>query len=245
MGAGKNLTGQVAVVTGSSRGIGRAIAHGLVECGASVCMVGRDREALKKSAPPSTGGQTVVRAYEADLSIDMDIDRLAESIQRDFGRVDILVLAAGLHYMGAIESTPVEQLDLLYRANVRAPYMLAQALLPSIKASPGQIVFINSSVGIKSKAQVGHFAATQHALRALADSLRDEINSSGVRVMSVFPGRTATPRTQAVFEQEGREYNPDLLLQPEDVADVVIHALLMPRTAEVTDVSLRPLVKSY
>jgi NADP-dependent 3-hydroxy acid dehydrogenase YdfG len=244
LGPDKGLSNQVAVVTGASRGIGQAIALALAERGVTLCMVGRDMTALKKAAPPSTGGQNV-QLYEADLSIDSDVDSLASSIQRDFGRVDILVLAAGMHYMGTIERTPVEQLDLLYRANVRAPYMLTRALLPVIKAGPGQIVFINSSVGIKSKAQVGHFASTQHALRALTDSLRDEINPSGVRVMSVFPGRTATPRTQSVFEQEGREYKPGLLLQSEDVAAVVIHALSLPRTAEVTEVSVRPLVKSY
>ena len=245
MGASKTLTDQVAVVTGASRGIGRAIAQGLLECGAGICIVGRDKEALIAAVMPPAGRQSIVRAYEADLSIDIDVDRLAVSIQRDFGRVDILVLAAGMHSMGAIEDTPVEQLDSLYRANVRAPYMLMRALLPCIKTGPGQIVFINSSLGIKSKAKVGLFASTQHALRALADSLRDEINSSGIRVMSVFPGRTATPRMQTIYEQEGKEYKPEKLLQPEDVADVVIHALTMPRTAEVTDLSVRPLVKSY
>lgn len=233
------------MVTGASRGIGRAIAQRLVACGARVCLVGRHKESLMKAVTRPTGRQSELQAYEADLSIDIDVHSLVDSIKRDFGKVDVLVLAAGMHHMGTIENTPVEQLDALYRANVRAPYMLMRALLPIIKIGPGQIVFINSSLGIKSKAQVGLFASTQHALRALADSLRDEINSSGIRVMSVFPGRTATPRMQTIYEQEGKEYKPEKLLQPEDVADVVIHALTLPRTAEVTDLSVRPLVKSY
>jgi NADP-dependent 3-hydroxy acid dehydrogenase YdfG len=241
----KHLTDQVAVVTGASRGIGRAIAQSLAGCGADLCLVGRDKKTLEHATSSIPGNKNVVRTYETDLCVDIDVSRLADSIRRDFGRVDILVLAAGMHYMGTIENTPVEQLDSLYRANVRAPYMVIQALLPAIKASPGQIVFINSSVGLRAKARVGHFASTQHALKALTDSLREEVNSSGVRIISVFPGRTATPRMQSIYEQEGKPYKPDLLLQPEDIAEVVIDALSMPRTAEVTDISVRPLKKSY
>jgi NADP-dependent 3-hydroxy acid dehydrogenase YdfG len=242
LGADRFLSDQVAVVTGASRGIGRAIAQGLVECGANLCVVGRHKETLTMEAPSP---RTAIRAYEADITIDIEVDNLADNIQRDFGKVDILVISSGLHYMGEIETTPVGQLDLLYRANVRAPYRLTQALLPSLKENRGQIIFINSSLGLNSKAHVGHFASTQHALRALADSLRDEINAFGVRVVSVFPGRTATPRMKSIFEQEGKKYQPELLLQPADVADLVIHALKLPRTAEVTDIAVRPLMKSY
>jgi short-subunit dehydrogenase len=241
----QHLTDQVAVVTGASRGIGRAIAQSLAGCGANLCLVGRDKKTLEQVTTSNPGHKNVVRTYETDLCVDIDVSRLAEGIARDFRRVDILVLAAGMHYMGTIENTPVDQLDSLYRANVRAPYMLTRALLPAIKAGAGQIVFINSSVGLRSKAGVGHFASTQHALKALTDSLRDEVNSSGVRIISVFPGRTATPRMQLIYEQEGKQYTPDLLLQPEDVAEVVIDALIMPRTAEVTDISVRPLKRSY
>jgi NADP-dependent 3-hydroxy acid dehydrogenase YdfG len=114
-----------------------------------------------------------------------------------------------------------------------------------LKRRKGQIAFINSSQGLQAHAQVGQYAATQHALKAIADSLRDEVNSDGVRVLSVYPGRTATPRMKGIFRMEGREYKPKLLLQPEDIAEVVINALLMPLTAEVTNITVRPLIKSY
>jgi short-subunit dehydrogenase len=71
-----------------------------------------------------------------------------------------------------------------------------------------------------------------------ADSLRDEVNALGIRVLSVYPGRTATPRIAKLFEKEGRTYQPDLLMQPEDVAEMVTHSLRLPRTAEVTDISI-------
>ncbi len=71
------------------------------------------------------------------------------------------------------------------------------------------------------------------------------MNADGIRVLSIFPGRTATPRMEILFAKEGRAYKPELLLQPEDVAEMVTHALRLPRTAEVTDISIRPMQKSY
>ena len=82
-------------------------------------------------------------------------------------------------------------------------------------------------------------------MKALAEGLREEVNPSGVRVLSLFLGRTATPMQAWTYEQEGREYRPELLMQPADVASVVLNALLLPRTAEVTEIRMRPLVKSY
>jgi NADP-dependent 3-hydroxy acid dehydrogenase YdfG len=116
-------------------------------------------------------------------------------------------------------------------------------LLPMLRSRHGQVVFINSSVGTRAPANVGQYAATKHALKAIADSLRDEVNADGMRVLSVFLGRTATPMQAAIYEMEGRTYRPELLLQPEDVAAVVINALTLPRTAEVTDISIRPFKK--
>jgi len=122
---------------------------------------------------------------------------------------------------------------------------LTQLLLADLTASRGQIVFVNSSQGLKAAPGVGQFAATQHALKAVADSLRQEVNQEGVRVLTVFPGRTATPRTADICRLEGIPYQPELLLQPEDIATMISAALMLPRTGEVTNISLRPLHKSY
>ncbi|PYT95834.1 MAG: hypothetical protein DMG36_01615 [Acidobacteria bacterium] len=91
----------------------------------------------------------------------------------------------------------------------------------------------------------GSSLATQNAFRSTADSLRDEVNADGIRVVSIFPGRTATPRMEKLFAKEGRAPKPELLRQPEDVAEMVTHSLRLPRTAEVTDINIRPMQKSY
>ena len=90
---------------------------------------------------------------------------------------------------------------------------MTQALLPLLKVRR-QIVFINSSQGLAARANTGPYAAAQHALKALADSLRQEVNADGIRVLSVYPGRTATARMKSsLYEIEGRKYQPELLME--------------------------------
>jgi NADP-dependent 3-hydroxy acid dehydrogenase YdfG len=149
-------------------------------------------------------------------------------------------------HLDPLERAHVENLDLQYATNVRAPYLLTKYLLPLLTAAHGQIVFINSSAGLTAKRpEVGQYGATKHALKAIADSLREEVNPKGVRVLTMYLGRTATPMQEALYHKEGKVYLPEALVQPEDVASVVVQALLLPRTAEVTDISIRPMQNSY
>ena len=237
------LKDQVAVVTGASSGVGKAIAVGLAAQGAILCLVGRKLETLEAVAESARATAPRVLCYRADLTLDEDIQNVTTRLKADFGHVDILIHSAGVISLGQLERASVKDLDWQYSTNVRAPYALTQSLLPMLKARRGQIVFINSSVGLRGNAGVGQYAATKHALKALADSLREEVNADGVRVLSVFLGRTASPMQAAVHEMEGRPYHPERLMQPEDVAAVVINALRLPRSAEVTDISIRPLIK--
>jgi len=181
----------------------------------------------------------------ADMESPEDIERLSQAVETNFGRLDILVHAAGVISHAAVEQAEIGELDRHYNVNFRGPYLLTTRLLPLVKASRGQIVFINSTAGLTARANVSQYAASKHALRAFADSLRDEVNSEGVRVISVFLGRTATPMQETVCAMEERPYRPELLMQPEDVAAVVLNALQLPRTAEVTELKMRPFIKSY
>jgi NADP-dependent 3-hydroxy acid dehydrogenase YdfG len=241
----ENLKGQIAVVTGASSGIGKAIALSLATQGAELYLAARRKELLETAANEAQALGTHSHACPVDLTRDEDIHNLGEKLQREGGRVNILVLCGGAIAHGPLEKASLADLDLMYRTNIRGHYALIQTLLPLLRKARGQIVFVNSSAGLRSPATAGQFAATQHAFRSIADSLRDEVNADGIRVLSVFPGRTATPRIEKLFGKEGRAYKPELLMQPEDVAEMVTHSLRLPRTAEVTDISIRPMQKSY
>jgi short-subunit dehydrogenase len=235
--------GQVCVVTGASRGIGRALTVALAQNGARVWAIGRDRVRLGTLAdelePPAGSVEPVV----ADLEQDSDVDAAAGQILAAGGQIDVLIHGAGAIELGTFESTSGEALDRQYRVNLRAPVVLTQTLLPALKQAEGQVVFINSSAGIKASADNVLYAATKHGLKAVADGLRDAVNPDRVRVISVYAGRTATPMQASVHEYEGRPYRPDLLLRPEDVVEVVLAALLVPPSGEVTDVNVRPIAK--
>jgi NADP-dependent 3-hydroxy acid dehydrogenase YdfG len=237
------LKDKIAVVTGASSGIGKAIAVGLATQGARLSLVGRKVEALEEAAECAHSTTAYAKCYPVDLISEKDVTTFVMQLKQDVGHVDILIHSAGIISQGLLEDAPAEDLDFQYKINVRAPYILTQALLPMMRSNKGQIVFINSSAGLNARANVGQYAATKHALKAITDSFREEVNADGLRVLSVFLGRTATPMQEAVHKMEGKAYHPERLLQPEDVAEVVINALSLPRTAEVTDIYIRPLQK--
>src|SRR5260370_15678430 len=208
----ESLKNQIAVVTGASSGIGKAIALSLAGQGAEVCLVARRRELLEDVAKQIHALGSRGHACPADLTEDDDIRGLGEQFQKNAGRVNILVLCGGAIFHGPLEKASLADFDLMYRSNVRGHYLMIQTMLPLLRQSKGQIVFINSSAGLRSPATSGQFSATQHAFRSIADSLRDEVNADSIRVLSLYPGRTATPRLAKLFEKEGRAYQPDQLM---------------------------------
>jgi NAD(P)-dependent dehydrogenase (short-subunit alcohol dehydrogenase family) len=103
------------------------------------------------------------------------------------GRLAVLVHSAARFAMSAVEETSPDELDALYRSNLRAPFVLTRLALPLLRAAKGDLVFVKSSAALAPGANTGAYAASKAALKALADSLRAEVNRDGVRVLSVFP----------------------------------------------------------
>lgn len=234
-----------AVVSGASSAIGRAIATAIASTGAAVCLLGRSSTRLEAVATEVRATARAVLVCAGDLTFESAVEEMVRRLSHEFEAIDVLVHCAGAFTTGRIESTCVKELDALYKANVRLPFMLTQSLLPLLRLRRGQIVFINSSQGLQARATTSLYASTQHALKALADGLRQEVNAEGIRVLSVYLGRTATDRMKALYMGEGRKYQPELLLQPADIAHMIMASLQLPRTAEVTNLEMRPLIKSY
>jgi NADP-dependent 3-hydroxy acid dehydrogenase YdfG len=235
------LAGGVAIVTGASQGIGAAIAEQLAGAGMIVWMVARRADVLDRAAE-QVG--PLARPFAGDLTDTSTRAALLEAVVAGDGGLDVLVHNAGTIRVGRTADASEDDFRDQLEANVLAPYALTRACLSLLRARQGQLVFINSSAGKSANPGVGQFSATQHAMRAFADSLRAEINAEGVRVTVVHPGRTATPRQASIHAIEERDYAPDLLMQPGDVAQMVLAALRLPRTAEVTEIALRPMRKT-
>ena len=237
----KNLT---AVVTGASGGLGNAVAVALAAEGAKLHLNGRDDERLNAVADACRGKSPYVAVYPADIGIDSEITAFTRRLHGECDTVDVLVHCAGVVFTGSVAESAVALFDEQFRTNLRAPYVITQALLPKLIAGNGQIVFVNSSVGLAARADISQYAATKHGLRALADGLRAEVNADGVRVLSVYLGRTATRSQERLHRAEGKDYLPGRLIQPEDVAYAIVAALKADRTAEITDIHVRPMKKT-
>ena len=228
---GLSFAGRTAVVTGATGGIGGAVARALAAAGATVHALGR------RAAAAEPG----LVWHRVDLGDDAAVAGLAAELGPG---LDVLVHAAGTYGTGEVATLPVAELDRQWRINVRAPYLLTQALLPALVARRGQVAFVNSSVWGNARAGMAAYAGGKYALKALADALRAEVNPAGIRVLSVFPGRTATRMQAEIHRAEGAPWRPEALLQPEDVAAALVAALALPATAEVTDIHIRPARKA-
>ncbi|CAN5681496.1 SDR family oxidoreductase [soil metagenome] len=239
-----SLEGKTCVVTGASSGVGHALTVAFVRAGAQVWAIGRDRERLESIAGDAAAGSGASRPLVVDLQQDDELESACREILAQGGGIDVLAHAAGVISRGPVESAAVEDLDSQYRVNLRAPFVLTRILLPALKQARGQVVFMNSSRGGAAPSpDAALYAATKRGLAAFADGLRQEVNTDGVRVLTVYLGRTATPMQESVHEHEGRIYRPELLLRPEDVVEIVLASISLRPTAEVTEVSLRPAAK--
>lgn len=230
----------MAVVTGASGDIGGAVALALADLVEALCLSGRDEARLGKVVGAARDRGATVVPFRTDLTAEQGIRELATEIDRRFDGLDVLVHSAGIYSRGDLSATSLQTLDAQYRANIRAPYELTQALLPALTRRKGDIVFVNSTQGLSTSGGVGQFGATQHAMKAVADSLRAEVNAAGVRVTTLHLGRTASARQERIHAGEGRTYRPAELIQPEDVADLVVAAVSLPRRAQVTSMTVWP-----
>jgi NADP-dependent 3-hydroxy acid dehydrogenase YdfG len=236
-----DLKDQVAVVSGASSGIGKAIALSLAKHGATVCLVARRLRELETVASSSFAIPSKLLPYQADLCQEESLNSLVSRLHADFGQIDIVIHSAAAYSRGPLARASVADFECQYQTNVLAPYALTQALLPMLRPARGQIVFLNSSAGLSAPENLSQYAATKHALKAIADSLREEVNRDAIRVLSVYLGRTATPLQETVHAMEHKPYQPKNLMQADDVAAVIINALSLPRTAEVTEIHMRQL----
>lgn len=242
MSAQGRLAGMTALVTGASRGIGRALARLGREDGMKLALSARGEKALVALARDlDPTGQDVI-ALPADVGDRDACRRLVEDAERHFGRVDVLLNNAGLAIGGAIADSDPREVELMVRTNFLGAYYCTRFALPGMIARRrGHIVMMDSIAGYRVSPGGAIYSATKFAMRALAEALRCEVIEHGIKVTSVYPGITLT----TYFDPE----NPDALKPPipleemltaEDVAKATLAAIGLPARVSINTVILRP-----
>jgi 3-oxoacyl-[acyl-carrier protein] reductase len=221
------LSGKTALVTGASRGIGRASALALAKAGARVLVhYGRGKEKAEAAVKEIRDAGARADALSADLRAPDGPMKLAAEVRRIVGdRLDVLVANAGVASDARFEETTVEQFDDLFAVNVRAPFFLVQQLLP-ILPKDSSVVLISSLAARAVVGTLSAYGATKGAVHTLVKHLASALGERGIRVNAVAPGVVETDMSSFTKTEAGRDYTLGLqalkrLAQPSDIADAV------------------------
>ncbi len=233
---GRRLTTKVAIVTGASRGVGRAISVALAGEGAAVVLAARAIDKLKETAEKVTAAGGSAEIAATDLRDEAAIKALVATTVAKFGRLDILVNNAAVTLSAKLEETATEDWDRLFRVNARGPFILCREALPLLKKAPrAHIVNIVSIVGVKCHLFQGAYTASKHALRGMTKVLAEELRGTSVRVHSICPGGIDTDMITQIRPDIKRED----LMQPEEIAELVVYLVTHEGNAVIDELHIR------
>ena len=221
------------LITGAGSGIGALLAARLLERGDSLLLPARSAERVSDLRAALPGATVLVADLADTAAVEAVADRLPPSL-------DSVVHAAGVVDLGSVASLSTEAWQSQLAVNLVAPAVLSRVALPALRAGRGTMVFLNSGAGLAAHPGWAAYAASKFGLRALADALRAEEQQHGVRVSTIYPGRTATAMQQKVHAQEGQEYDPSDWIDPGTVVDAILHVLDLPGDAMIHDLTIRP-----
>jgi 3-oxoacyl-[acyl-carrier protein] reductase len=234
-----SLNGQVAVVTGAGRGIGAAIATALAALGATAILCGRTAATLDATARAISAEGGKAEAMPCDVTDLASVDRVAERVEKSFGRVDILVNNAGIAgFDRALHQLPPEDWDRILNTNLRGVYYAIRAFAPAmIRARSGHIINISSLAGKNALRDGAAYAASKWGLNGLTYSVAEELRGYNIRVSVICPGSTNTE----LSPHEGK--NAAKMLQPEDIAHAVVMLVTQSPRSFVSEILVRPTQK--
>ncbi len=232
----KELAGKIGLVTGASRGIGRAISVALGAEGATVVLAARAVEKLEETAEQvkKAGGKAEIVVTE--LTDEDSIKNLVKVTDEKYGRLDILVNNAGVTHSAKLEETATVDWQRCMRVNARAPFILCREALPLLRAAPrGCIINIASVVGVKGYPLQSAYTSSKHALRGMTISLAEELRGSSVRVHLLCPGGVNTEMVSSVRP----DINKDDLIEPSEIAELVLYLATHEGNAVIDELHIR------
>jgi 3-oxoacyl-[acyl-carrier protein] reductase len=237
-GGSKPLAQSVAVVTGGSRGIGRAIALRLASLGAGVAICGRDQAALSSTAQEIGKSGVRVHAQIADVTRAADITDLVSKTEAALGCISILVNNAGIGLFGPAHEKSEEEWDRVVNTNLKSVFLVSRAVAPSmIRRGSGDIINISSLAGKNAFAGGGIYCASKWGVQGLSACMAEDLRSHGIRVSVICPGSVATE-----FSGRGAK-DASKVLTAEDVAHAVAMVVTQGPQSFISEVHLRPVRK--
>jgi serine 3-dehydrogenase (NADP+) len=236
-----SISGQVAVIVGASSGIGRAAAMLFAREGSKVVAAARREDRLQSLKDEMAREQRTITIRRADASVVEDMQQLAQETLRQFGRIDILVVASGINTPDrSMERLTPQIWDSLIDVNLNGAFYATHAILPSMRsAGSGHLIYVSSVSGIMADVSGAAYQASKRGVIGLAHAIRMEEKKNGIRTSVICPGLVDTE----LLEKRPVKPSPEELaraLQPEDVAETILHVAKLPPRASIPELLLMP-----
>ena len=234
------MASEIALITGASKGIGRSIARKMAETGLPIFATARnvsELETLKKEVEEKSGSCIL---FPIELTNESQLDQLVNKISELKLKIRVLVQNAGIALIGSVKEMPVSEWQKTLDVNLTAPFLLTQKCIPLL-AENSHIFFINSVAGTQSFTDWSAYCVSKWGLRALADSLRQELAPDGIKVTTLFPSSTDTHLQDKI----PYDWDRSKMLNPDDVAEVLINCYQQPAHVQIKDIHLENLAGTF
>jgi len=240
------IRGKVVVITGASSGLGEAAARLLSAQGATVVLGARRSDRLQSLADELSGSGGKALAVATDVTHRNQVKRLVDAAAQKFGRVDVMINNAGIMPRAPLERLTIDDWDRTIDVNIKGVlYGIAAALPHMKKQKSGHMIFVSSVAGHKIGPDFAVYAATKHAVRALAEGFRQEVKPYNIRTTIISPGAVATELPDSVTEpdiaEKIRTYYDEIAIPAESFAQAVIFAMSQPEEVDVNEILFRPI----
>lgn len=231
------LKNSVAIITGASKGIGRAVSIALSKEGVNVVLAARNTELLSmvQKEIVESGGKAI--SIATDVTSENSVQNLIIETQKKLGTIDILINNAGVGIFSNVVDLKMQEYEAMMDVNLKGVFLCSRAVLPAmINQQKGEIINIASLAGKNSFAGGSVYSATKWGLIGFSRSMMLEVREHNIRVVTISPGSVNTHFAD-------KERSESQIIQPEDVAETVLFALTMPNRVNVSEIDIRPTLK--